>query len=90
MRVVLGQNQTISPSIGQNIKVTLGSDQNITSAAPITLRDTRADYNEIDKLLDVDLTTRANNSTLVYNALTDRYEVKPVAQALPSLDGGTF
>lgn len=77
-------------SIGQNIRVILGSNQNITSAAPITLRDTRADYNEIDKLLDVDLTTRDNNSTLVYNASTDRYEVKPIVQALPSLDGGTF
>lgn len=90
MRVVLGPNQTITSNIGQNIRVVVGQDQNIATAAPITLRDTRADYNEIDKLTDVDITSRVDKSTLVYNATTDRYELKTVAQALPILDGGTF
>lgn len=75
---------------GQSIRVNLASDQTITSTAPITLRDTRSDYNAIDKLTDVDTSGRVNQSTLVYNAATDRYELKTIAQALPSLDGGTF
>lgn len=62
----------------------------MTASAPITLRNTRADYNAIDKLTDVDITGRVDASTLVYNATTDRYELKTVAEVLPSLDGGTF
>jgi hypothetical protein len=74
---------------GQTIKVNL-QQQVITATAPVSLRSSAADYNAVDRLTDVDLTNRTDGSTLVYNASTDRYEVKPITQALPSLDGGTF
>lgn len=74
---------------GQVIKVNL-QNQVISASAPISLRSTASDFNAIDKLTDVSLTERTDGSTLVYNASNDKYEVKPLAAALPSLDGGTF
>lgn len=79
----------VSPTQGQTVRVSL-QNQVLTSYAPVSLRNTQADYNEIDKLTDVDISGRVDASTLVYNAATDRYELKTIAQALPSLDGGTF
>lgn len=74
---------------GQIIKVNL-QNNTLTAAAPVTLRNTGADYNAIDKLVDVVTSGREDGSTLVYNATTDRYEVKPISTAITSLDGGTF
>lgn len=74
---------------GQVIKVNL-QNQVISASAPISLRSTASDFNAIDKLTDVSLAERTDGSTLVYNASNDKYEVKPLAAALPSLDGGTF
>lgn len=74
---------------GQKIKVNI-QGQVLTTQAPVTLRNTAADYNAIDRLTDVDLTERENGSTLVYNATTDKYEVKPLTAAITELDGGTF
>lgn len=80
---------SVSPTQGQTVKVSL-QNQVLTSYAPVSLRNTQSDYNELDKLTDVDITGRGDGATLVYNAATDRYELKTIAQALPSLDGGTF
>ena len=74
---------------GQVIRVNL-QNQVLTASAPISLRSTAADYNAVDRLTDVDISARSDGSTLVYNASTDRYEVKPISSAIPSLDGGTF
>lgn len=74
---------------GQKIKVNI-QGQTLTTTAPLTIRNTAADYNAIDRLTDVELSQRENGSTLVYNASTDKYEVKPLAAALTELDGGTF
>ena len=74
---------------GQKIKVNI-QGQTLTTTAPLTIRNTAADYNAIDRLTDVELSQRENNSTLVYNASTDKYEVKPLSAALTELDGGTF
>lgn len=77
--------------LGQNIRVTLNTDGTFSSNKPITLRDTRADYNAIDKLTDVDTTTKANNTTLVYNSVTGRYELKQLdTNQITSIDGGTY
>lgn len=75
---------------GQTIKVNLNGGGQISTSSPISLRNAAADYNALDKLSDVDVSTRQNNSTLVYNAATDKYEVKPVVEAITSLNGGTF
>lgn len=74
---------------GQKIKVNI-QGQTLTTTAPVTIRNTAADYNAIDRLTDVELTQRENGSTLVYNAATDKYEVKPITAAITELDGGTF
>lgn len=75
---------------GQSIKVNLNGGGQISTSSPISLRNAAADYNALDKLSDVDVSSRENNSTLVYNATTDKYEVKPLALAITSLNGGTF
>lgn len=74
---------------GQVIKVNL-QNQVITATAPITLRDSATDYNEIDKLRDISISQRVDGSAIIYNAATDQYEVKPITAGLASLDGGTF
>jgi hypothetical protein len=74
---------------GQTIRVTQ-QNQVLSTQAPVTLRNTAADYNAIDRLTDVELSQRENGSTLVYNASTDKYEVKPITAAITGLDGGTF
>ena len=74
---------------GQVIKVNLNGTT-LTASAPVTLRSTASDFNSIDKLIDVSLADRTDGSTLVYNSSNDKYEVKPIASAIPSLDGGTF
>lgn len=74
---------------GQRIKVNTQNEV-LTSQAPVTIRNTAADYNAIDRLTDVDLTSREDGSTLVYNAATDKYEVKPITAAITEVDGGTF
>jgi hypothetical protein len=77
--------------LGQNIRVTLNTDGTFSSNKPINLRDTRADYNAIDKLTDVDTTAKANNTTLVYNSVTGRYELKQLdTNQITSIDGGTY
>ena len=75
---------------GQSIKVKLHPSGVISTSSPISLRNAAADYNAVDKLSDVDVSARQNGSTLVYNATTDKYEVKPLAAAITSLNGGTF
>lgn len=75
---------------GQTIRVNL-QNQVLTTSTPISLRNTGADYNAIDKLTDVNISNRADGSTLVYDAASDRYEVKPITSAIiTALDGGTF
>jgi hypothetical protein len=74
---------------GQKIKVNI-QGQSLTTTAPVTIRNTAADYNAIDRLTDVELSQREDNSTLVYNASTDKYEVKPINAAITDIDGGTF
>jgi len=85
----LPNNIVVQQVSGQTIKVSQ-QNQVLTSQAPVTLRNTAADYNAIDRLTDVVLTEREDGSTLVYNASTDKYEVKPFAAAITGLDGGTF
>lgn len=87
--MALPNSITVTQIQGTTVKV-VPQNQVLTSQAPVTLRNSAADYNAIDRLTDVVLTERTDGSTLVYNASTDRYEVKPLTAALPSLDGGTF
>lgn len=85
----LPNNIVVAQVSGQTIRVTQ-QNQVISTQAPVTLRNTSADYNAIDRLTDVELSAREDGSTLVYNASTDKYEVKPITAAITGLDGGTF
>jgi len=87
--MVLPSSIVVQQVAGQTIRVTQ-QNQVLSTQAPVTLRNTAADYNAIDRLTDVELSQRENGSTLVYNASTDKYEVKPITAAITGLDGGTF
>ena len=42
--------------------------------------------NYLENLLDVDASQKANNNTIVYDAVSEKFVVK----TLPIIDGGTF
>ena len=80
---------------GQVIKVNItNSTLRPVTQSPVTttLRNTRADYNEIKKLNDIDLSALSAEDTLIYNESTQKFEAKSVGDALAvaGLDGGTF
>jgi hypothetical protein len=77
--------------LGQNIRVTVTPNGGLTTGRPITLRDTRSDFNAVNKMLDVDLTNKANNTLLVFNTSIEKYELKPFDEELiDTIDCGTF
>jgi hypothetical protein len=77
--------------LGQNIRVTVTPNGGLTTGRPITLRDTRSDFNAVNKMLDVDLTNKANNTLLVFNTSIEKYELKPFDEELiDAIDCGTF
>lgn len=45
-----------------------------------------ASSNRLESLVDVDASDPDNNETVVYDAISGKYVVKP----LPAVDGGTF
>lgn len=75
----------VTPSSGQVLRV-VRNENVITSQLPVSLRNTSAAHNTIDSLTDVDITQRANNATLVYNAATETYEVRVVTDAITQLN----
>lgn len=87
--MALPNTVVVNQPTGTTIRVTQ-QNQVISTQAPVTLRNSAADYNAIDRLTDVELSMREDGSTLVYNASTDKYEVKPLTAAITGLDGGTF
>jgi len=67
----------------------------IQSSTPVTLKNTTniSNANRLDELADVlEPAAPEDGSTLIYNAVTDKYEVKKVnlEQAEGTLNGGTF
>lgn len=72
------------------VKVTAtGIQPSATSG--VALRNTfTAGKSRLDELLDVDVTLQANGSVPTYNSVLDKYEIKPITDAISSLDGGTF
>jgi len=62
------------------------------SGSPVTLKNNLASVNQnyIHNLLDVVEGNPADGDTLVYNATTDKYEVKQITVIVSSIDGGSF
>ena len=77
-----------------NVKVNLANNRLTTPPTqPITLKATARTINTIKDLTDVVEGAPTTGMTLVYNASTDKYEVKTLSTAdinLGSIDGGTF
>jgi hypothetical protein len=59
---------------------------------PIVLKNniSAISQNYIHNLLDVVETNPQTGDTLVYNSVTNKYEVKPVNVSAADIDGGTF
>jgi hypothetical protein len=62
------------------------------SGSPVSLKNNLASVsqNYIHNLLDVVEINPVDGATLVYNATTDKYEVKQITVSATSLDGGSF
>lgn len=59
---------------------------------PVVLKNNIPGINQnyLHNLLDVVERNPQEGDTLVYNATTDKYEVKPVNISVADIDGGTF
>lgn len=87
MKVAIGKTTT------QNVKVT-NTGGVLQSATPITLKNQITEINSIEDIKDVAEVEVVAGSTLVYNPINDKYEVKKITQEDISgdinLDGGEF
>lgn len=75
----------------QNVKVNnLGGT--LTTSSPITLKNQVVEINSIQDIADVDEIDVVDGATLIYNSVTDKYEIKLLnADNLQlNLDGGSF
>jgi hypothetical protein len=75
----------------QNVKVNnLGGT--LTTSSPITLKNQVVEINSIQDIADVDEIDVVDGATLIYNSVTDKYEIKLLnADYLQlDLDGGSF
>jgi hypothetical protein len=63
----------------------------LSSARPVTLKNQVKEIRSIEDFGDVEEVNVVTGATLVYNAITDKYEVRPFEISdLGNLDGGTF
>jgi|688.fasta_scaffold42589_3 hypothetical protein len=67
----------------------------IDTTVPVTLKNApvlSSGLDTIDELRDVGLTQRTDGSTLIYDNITDTYQVKPLDfdNIVGDLDGGVF
>lgn len=87
MKVAIGKTTT------QNVKVT-NTGGVLQSTTPITLKNQITEINSIEDIKDVAEVEVVAGSTLVYNPINDKYEVKKITQEDISgdinLDGGEF
>ena len=87
MKVALGKTTT------QNVKVT-NTGGVLQSSTPITLKNQITEINSIEDIKDVAEVEVVAGSTLIYNPVNDKYEVRRlIADDLSgeiNLDGGEF
>lgn len=72
------------------VKSVSGSLQSTGKINPVTIVSAGASINRFDQLLDVVEGSPSNGDIVTYNAATDKYEVKPIANVSITVDGGTF
>jgi len=81
------------PINSSNIKVTVRSGNRTANLQPITLKSQARTINTLADIGNVDENVVEDGYTLVYNAATDKYEVKKLDITdinIDSLDGGIF
>lgn len=88
---------SLNPTVrNTHINVTLNNNGNrLTTTTPITLKNQVTEIRSIEDLGDVAEVNVATGSTLVYNAINDKYEIKQldindVNTESFKLDGGEF
>lgn len=83
----------VAKTTSQNVKVT-NTGGILQSTTPITLKNQITEINSIEDIRDVAEVEVVAGSTLVYNPINDKYEVKKITQEDISgdinLDGGEF
>lgn len=72
------------------VKRVSGGLQQTTKVNPVSLVSVGTGSTRFDQLVDVVEGTPANGDVVVYNASTDKYEVKTLSNTSIQLDGGTF
>lgn len=70
------------------VKNVNGGLQQTAKVNPVSLISTSGQ--RFDQLLDVVEGTPSNGDVVTYNAATDKYEVKSIADVEMTMDGGTF
>lgn len=76
---------------GVTVKNVSGNLQQPNKVNPVSLiSTTNAGAARFDELLDVVEGTPSNGDVVIYNAATDKYEVKSLGNTSITLDGGTF
>ena len=87
---------TLNAKINRETKVTVKVDNNspILNPATLTVKNQFREYqiNSIEDLPDVDEVNVTEGSTIIYNQVTDKYEVKEFTQEffVGAIDGGEF
>ena len=88
MKVAVGRTSSQSLKVKTNGGI-------IQTQTPITLKNQITEIRSIEDILDVTEVNVATGSTLVYNAVNDKYEVKKldcadIETGTLNLDGGEF
>lgn len=92
--VIPSARATITKTVNQNVKVQ-NNGGILQTTTPITLKNQVNEIRSIEDIEDVEEVNVVDGSTLVYNALNDKYEVKKLEindfdTATLRLDGGEF
>lgn len=72
------------------VKSVNGTLQSTGRVNPVTLVSAGTSVSRFDQLSDVVEGTPNNGDVVTYNAATDKYEVRPIANVEMTMDGGTF
>ena len=72
------------------VKSVNGTLQTTGRVNPVTLVSSGTSVNRFDQLADVVEGTPNNGDVVTYNAATDKYEVRAIANVEITMDGGTF
>ena len=74
-----------------NIKVN-SVDGILQPTTPITLKNQALQITNLEDISDVEVVNRVEGATAVYNASTDKYDIKPLDAAFitGTIDGGSY